>query len=108
MPPQRCPACVPQRLSPRSSIHPTSGAVRTPLASLADSYWCVLQSVRTAEDEHHPSDEGADTDDPRWQTCPKSAWWILNRATQPSYTDNAHQRVIAMCLRNRVYESHVE
>jgi hypothetical protein len=36
------------------------------------------------------------------------AFVILNRATQHSYTNNAHQRVIAMCLRNRVYESHVE
>ena len=35
MTPQRCLPCVPQRWSPRSSIHPTSGAVRTPLASLA-------------------------------------------------------------------------
>ena len=35
MTPQRWLPCVPQRWSPRSSIHPTSGAVRTPLASLA-------------------------------------------------------------------------
>ena len=32
----------------------------------------------------------------------------LNRATQHSYTDSARQRVIAVCLRHRVYESRVE
>jgi hypothetical protein len=76
MTPQRCPACVPHRWSPRSSIHPRSVAVHTPLASLARSYCCTFQSRRTSEAEHHASGEGADTDDPRRQTCPKSAWWI--------------------------------
>ena len=51
--------------------------MRTPLASLARLYWCALQSMRTSEEEPHASGEGADTDDSRWQTCPKSAWWIL-------------------------------
>ena len=76
MTPQRCPACVPPRLSPRSSIHPRSVAVRTPLASLARSYCCALQSRRTSEEEHHASGEDADTDDPRRHTGPKSAWRI--------------------------------